>query len=127
MFLDHIEQAKLITNQTSPTGEHGAHIVKILGCVTTHFPLCLVCEMPQRGDLLSFLQDQRILVVREATSRNIEVGPDMLLSFIEECISGMVRLTFTGYIIANSFNGLKCVLYRPITHTLVCYALHVYQ
>lgn len=53
-FLDHIEQAKLVTNQlTTP------RVVKMVGCVTLHEPHCLVMELPARGDLLSYLVSAR--------------------------------------------------------------------
>ena len=49
-FLDHIEQAKLVTNQlTTP------RVVKMVGCVTLHEPHCLITELPARGDLLTYL------------------------------------------------------------------------
>ena len=53
-FLDHIEQAKLVTNQlTTP------RVVKMVGCVTLHEPHCLVTELPARGDLLTYIVKAR--------------------------------------------------------------------
>ena len=53
-FLDHIEQAKLVTNQlTTP------RVVKMIGCVTLHEPHCLITELPARGDLLTYLINAR--------------------------------------------------------------------
>ena len=58
-FLDHVEQAKLVTNQlTTP------RVVKMVGCVTLHEPHCLVMELPARGDLLSYLVNARNKVRR---------------------------------------------------------------
>ncbi len=41
-FLDHIEQTKMVSHQSSHAGPAGHHVVKMIGCVTTRDPYCLV-------------------------------------------------------------------------------------
>ena len=53
-FLDHIEQAKLVTSQLVMS-----HVIKMIGCVTLHEPHCLITELPARGDLLTYLVNCR--------------------------------------------------------------------
>ena len=53
-FMDHIEQAKLVTNQLVTP-----NVVKMVGCVTLHEPNCLITELPARGDLLTYLVNCR--------------------------------------------------------------------
>ena len=60
----------------------------MIGCVTSHVPLCLVCEIPSGGDLLNYLQEQR------GPGQGIEVTPEILLNFVEQFVSGMV----SGYL-----------------------------
>ena len=50
-FLCQVEQAKLVSSQ-KPGHQN---IVAMIGCVTTHEPLCMVMELPANGDLLSYL------------------------------------------------------------------------
>ncbi len=52
-FLAHIHQAKRITRSSHP------HLVKMIGCVTVHEPVCLVADLPRNGDLLTLLQTAR--------------------------------------------------------------------
>lgn len=49
-FLNHIEQAKLVSKQV-----HSKHLCGMIGCVTLYDPLCLVMELPSNGDLLTYL------------------------------------------------------------------------
>ena len=59
-FLAHIHQAKRITNSSHP------HLVRVIGCVTVHEPVCLITEYPENGDLLTFLHSARKEVCRHA-------------------------------------------------------------
>ena len=42
------------------------HVVRLIGCVTTREPLCLITELLKYGDLLSYLHAIRKLVSMEA-------------------------------------------------------------
>ncbi len=41
---------------------HNPHVVAMLGCVTTQEPLCLLTELVQFGDLLSYFRSNRKIV-----------------------------------------------------------------
>ncbi len=43
--MDHIEQTKLVSYQSYCAGTAGDHVVKMIGCVTTRDPCCLVSGM----------------------------------------------------------------------------------
>lgn len=34
---------------------HSRHLVNMIGCVTKYDPFCLVMELPEGGDLLTYL------------------------------------------------------------------------
>ena len=110
-FLDHIEQAKLVTNQSSDSGTAGSHVIKIVGCVTNHIPLCLVCEIPSKGDLLTYLQEQRAFVV-EGPSQGVGVTPESLLNFVEQFVSGMVSWLVHVHVIQWNLS-YNSHLYKP--------------
>ena len=41
---------------------HNPHVVAMLGCVASQEPLCLVTELVDYGDLLSYLRSSRQMV-----------------------------------------------------------------
>ena len=55
-FLSEIEMMKKVSEG------HNPHVVSMLGCVTTQEPLCLLTEMVEYGDLLSYLRSSRTMV-----------------------------------------------------------------
>ena len=60
----------------------------MIGCVTSRDPYCLVCELPPKGDLLTYVHSQRTLIVEG--HKRVEVTSHMLLNFAEQITIGMV-------------------------------------
>ena len=56
-FLHEIDTMKKIAKGNNP------HVVGLVGCVTIQEPLCLITEFVKHGDLLSYLQNIRKLVL----------------------------------------------------------------
>ncbi len=67
-FLAHIHQAKRITRSSHP------HLVKMMGCVTVHEPVCLIAENPSHGDFLTFLQKARKEVSGDSGATNCNLA-----------------------------------------------------
>jgi len=77
-----------VTQQVIASGAMGRHVVKMVGCVTTRDPYCLVSELPPSGDLLTFLQHQRSLITEG--SGGVQVTGERLMDFALQMATGMV-------------------------------------